>query len=146
MKHTKQTQLILTAAFFFSAASGMMAQSVKDGELVALNTTTVPYQAAAAPIVANPQPQPAAIAGISSEMAAQPVAQPKPAPTPSTIALAKLNAPQSAIHSDSTDSPVTFTTGAGAFPNTERVNPTFLLPRSQYGAAPIAVKFSFGKK
>jgi hypothetical protein len=143
MKHTKQTNLILTAAFFFGAASGMMAQSAKDAELVALNTTTASYQPATAPIVANSQPQSTPSPSISSEIAAQPVAQPKPAAT--AVAMAKLNTPQAAAsHADSTNS--WFTAGPEAFPSTERVNPTFLLPRSQYGAAPAAVKFSFGKK
>jgi hypothetical protein len=145
MKHTKQTNLILTTAFFFGAASGMMAQSAKDAELVALNTTTASYQAAAAPIVANPQPQATASTSISSEVAAQPLAQPKSTAAPSTIAMAKLNAPEAAaVRSDSPNSG--FTAGPEAFPSTERLNPTFLLPRSQYGAAPTAVKFSFGKK
>ena len=145
MKHTQQTNLILTAAFFFGAASGMMAQSAKDAELVALNTTTPSYQPAAAPIVANPQPQSTANTSISSEIAAQPVAQPKPTSTPTTVAMAKLNAPEAASsRTDATNSG--FTAGPEAFPNTDRLNPTFLLPRSQYGAAPAAVKFSFGKK
>jgi len=153
MTHATQTKVLLTAAFFFGATAGLMAQSeVKSAEptevtLIALNMTTALYPPAAAPIVPNSQAQSTPSSSIPSEIAApaQPAAKPaagsfvKQAPGSPALATQP-----SSNHAGSGNS--WFSAGPQAFPNTARMDPTFLLPLSQYGAAPTAVKFSFGKK
>jgi hypothetical protein len=153
MTHATQTKVLLTAAFFFGAAAGLMAQSeVKSAEptevnLIALNTTTASYPPAAAPFVPNSQAQSTPSSSISPETTAP--AQPTVKSTTGSYVkqapgIPALATQSSSNHAGSGNS--WFSAGPQAFPNTARMDPTFLLPLSQYGAAPTAVKFSFGKK
>jgi len=156
MKQAKQTTLrqsVRIAVFCFSGAVALMAQSSAvhtqraETELIALNLPAVSYPS---PTVTDSQPQSLPTgdqASVETVKPAQPAAQIqtpdllKPALTPnaSTLATAQHRSPDAS-------GKAWFTAGPNAFPATVRMDPAFGLSSSQYGAAPAAVQFSFGKK
>jgi hypothetical protein len=173
MTHTTPTKSALIAAFFFGAATGLVAQSPANNveptkpELVALNTKTVPYPAATASIVTNSQPQSPASAKDASPQVTAPkesaarseainlirktmlpgayTAAPSTFTTaPGTYTVAKVDDQPASRHSSSGSS--WFTAGPQAFPVPVRTDLAFGLPVSQYGAGATAVEFNFGKK
>ena len=160
MKHTTPRQSLRIAGFLFVGAVALMAQSPANNpepaevELIALNAMTVPYPPATASIVANSQPQSLASGkSASSEtvIPAQPATQFKaddlftkaPAPGTSTLAMAQDYTANSSRNGSSRS---WFTAGPNALPARVRMDPSFGLASSQYGVAPAAVQFSFGKK
>jgi hypothetical protein len=119
-------QSVRIAGFVFAGAVALAAQPARVPAL----TKTAQNPPASAPIVSNSQAP-------SDDLI-------KNALTPVT---SKLAADDHASYSNPAGSSKSwFATGPGTFPGSIRMNPAFGLPLSQYGAAPAAVQFSFGKK
>lgn len=156
MKHLTHRQTVRIAGFFFAGAVSLMAQSPVNNqgpakpELIALNTRPAAYAPAAVSGVPASQAQPVASSKSDSSEAATPappVSQVqgadlvKKALAPSTSALAMAQ-----DYGAGSSSKSWFTAGPPALPATVRMDPAFGLSTSQYGVAPAAVQFRFGKK
>lgn len=148
MKHT-----IRTAAFFFVTAAALVAQSSannqdsKNVQLIALNATkNLPDFLPVAP-VQNPQPEPRLKSDAASSDFTNPI-QPgtlapahilKPGSMPGQTALTASSKPTAGGNS-------WFMSGPNALPAYVRMDPNANYELQKYGAAPVAVQFSFGKK
>jgi hypothetical protein len=131
--------LIIRIAAIFLGATALFAQSSDNQEparlqLIALNAqTNVVYPAPSEPAVSH-QPQ-------VTQPAAPLVTSPATVNQPSTV-LADLNMSKERT----SDGKAWFTAGSAALPAIAKVDPTIGLPLNRYGAAPVAVRFSFGRK
>jgi hypothetical protein len=145
MRNTTYRQAVRITVVFIAGAAALLAQSPSDAsqtgktELIALNRpNTVSY------LTAQEQ-APSVDAGTASQ--STPAADLKKLPPaihptfglPPTSSSTAVRQQKAAGHS-------WFTSGPAALPPTARIDPTFGLPANQYGAAPAAVRFSFGRK
>jgi hypothetical protein len=148
MRNTTSRQAVRITVVFVAGVAGLFAQSPSDSlqtgkpELIALNrTNTVSYLTAQEPAPTTNAPS-----------QSTPTADLKSLP-PSihpTFGLPPIS-PSAASHSNAVTQQKAaghswFTAGLAALPPTARIDPTVGLPGNQYGAAPAAVRFSFGRK
>lgn len=141
MNFTSPSQSFRIAAFFFLGAMALTAQSSNSNQepakvqLLASNTTTNTLFPAPAESITDLTPP-------KTQSPAAPLVNPAllpTHPTTSTITFA-------AVKEHTTSSKPWFTAGPNALPATIRLDPKFDPPTQQYGAAPAAVQFSFGRK
>jgi hypothetical protein len=145
MRNTTSRQAVRITVVVVAGVTALFAQSPSEAsqtgktELIALNRpNTVSYLTAQeqAPLVdTNTTSQSTPAADLKK---LPPAIHPTfgPAPTSSSTALRQQKA---ASHS-------WLTSGPAALPPTARIDPAVGLPVNQYGAAPAAVRFSFGRR
>jgi hypothetical protein len=147
MRNTTSRQAVRITVVFVAGVAGLFAQSPSDApqtgipELIALNrTNTVSYltaQESVATATTTSQSTPAA------ELKTLP---PTIHPTFGLPPMSTSASPSTAVTQQKASGHSWFTAGPAALPPTARIDPTFGLPVNQYGAAPAAVRFSFGRK
>jgi hypothetical protein len=155
MEYTMPRQSFRIAGFFLLGAAALMAQASKNNEeqvqLVAFNTPTTARYPVTTEIGPNPKPRISSSNQASQHetgelRAAQSSTIPLlgPALMPSRSLPVKLDL--AIVKEHTASSRPWFTAGPDALPTAIRLDPKFDPPTRQYGAAPAAVRFTFGRK
>lgn len=156
MRNTTSRQAVRITVVVIAGVTALLAQSPSDTlqtaklELLALNrTNTVSYRTAQEPAPTSQTGVPSVDTSTTSQ--STPAAELKTLPPAihPTFGLAPTSSsvsPSTAVRQQKAAGNSWFTAGPTAFPVTARMDPTFGLPVNQYGAAPAAVRFSFGRK
>jgi hypothetical protein len=167
MNYTSQSQMIRIAGFsLFLGAAALMAQSPSSNnqesakepgavQLVAsIATTTQRHPVATESLQSQPQApsssKPTEFVQPASTSAAQTATSPavalvNPTLMPSTLIPGTFRLAMVKEHT-APSQPSWFTAGPEAIPAAVRMDPSFGPPTSKYGAAPMAVQFTFGRK
>ena len=148
MKTSMPCQAARIAGFLFAGVAAVMAQSPANDtesnktQLVALNTTTAPRTSQAQADGKSQASQLTMPGQVATQTTAAELVKKSVAPSVSPASLLQDQVASSSASSNRT----WFTAGLSALPAPVRMDPTFGLPTNQYGVAPAAVEFRFGKK